>query len=119
MKASVLSVNSVVKFLWAAALVTLPVTSFRWFPFLGDSTLVRPMALYPLALLLPTPVLRNMASTRPPATTPRLPTLVAPKLPTVIPAPLPVMLRRDPAPVTSRSSDPELEARAGSEPGHS
>ncbi len=39
--------------LWAAALLTLPVTSFRWFPFLGESTLVRPLSLYPLALLLP------------------------------------------------------------------
>jgi len=39
--------------LWAAALVSLPVTSFRWFPFLDESTLVRPFALYPLALLLP------------------------------------------------------------------
>jgi len=41
------------RLLWAAALVTLPVTSFRWFPFLGEGTLVRPLALYPLALLLP------------------------------------------------------------------
>jgi O-antigen ligase len=39
--------------LWGAALLTLPVTSFRWFPFLGESTLVRPLALYPLALLIP------------------------------------------------------------------
>jgi O-antigen ligase len=39
--------------LWGAVLITLPVTSFRWFPFLGDSTLVRPLALYPLALLMP------------------------------------------------------------------
>jgi len=60
MKNSVNSVISVVKdsqkftrFLWAAALLTLPVTSFRWFPFLGDSALVRPLALYPLAFLIP------------------------------------------------------------------
>lgn len=53
MKNAVFSVNSVVKVLWASALVTLPVTSFRWFPFLGESTLVRPLALYPLAVLLP------------------------------------------------------------------
>lgn len=39
--------------LWAAVLLTLPVTSFRFFPFLGDSTQVRPLALYPLALLIP------------------------------------------------------------------
>lgn len=45
--------NRAVDVLWAVALVTLPVTSFRWFPFLGDNTLVRPLALYPLVLLLP------------------------------------------------------------------
>lgn len=60
MKNSVPSVFSVVenphklsRILWAAAMLALPVTSFRWFPFLGESTLVRPLALYPLALLLP------------------------------------------------------------------
>jgi O-antigen ligase len=41
------------RILWGAALLTLPVTSFRWFPFLGEGTLVRPLAMYPLALLLP------------------------------------------------------------------
>ena len=65
MKASVLSANSVVKFLWAAALVTLPVTSFRWFPFLGDSTLVRPLALYPLVLLLPLLLIQTIRRQRP------------------------------------------------------
>jgi O-antigen ligase len=39
--------------LWGATLLTLPVTSFRWFPFLGEGTFVRPLALYPLALLMP------------------------------------------------------------------
>jgi O-antigen ligase len=56
MKNSVRSVFSVVKitrFLWAAALLTLPVTSFRWFPFLGDTTYVRPLSLYPMAILIP------------------------------------------------------------------
>ncbi len=53
MKNSVLSANSVAKFLWGAALFTLPVTSFRYFPFLGEATYVRPLALYPVALLLP------------------------------------------------------------------
>ena len=48
-----LSLNSMIKFLWAAVLFTLPVTSFRYFPFLGDKTYVRPLALYPLALLMP------------------------------------------------------------------
>ncbi|MBI5298106.1 MAG: O-antigen ligase family protein [Chloroflexi bacterium] len=65
MKAFVYSVNSVVKFLWAAALVSLPVTSYRWFPFLGDSTLVRPLALYPLALLLPLLLLQAVRKQRP------------------------------------------------------
>lgn len=41
------------RFLWGAVLLTLPVTSFRFFPFVGDSTQVRPLALYPLALLMP------------------------------------------------------------------
>ncbi len=45
--------NGFTTILWAAALLTLPVTSFRWFPFLGEGTLVRPLSLYPLALLLP------------------------------------------------------------------
>jgi len=40
------------RILWGAALLTLPVTSFRWFPLLGEGTLVRPLALYPLALLI-------------------------------------------------------------------
>ncbi len=55
MKNSVLSVFSVVnvsRFLWGAALFTLPVTSFRYFPFLGEGTYVRPLSLYPVALLL-------------------------------------------------------------------
>lgn len=45
--------HRIARVLWAAALVSLPITSFRWFPFLGETTLVRPLALYPLALLLP------------------------------------------------------------------
>lgn len=40
------------RFFWALALLTLPVTSFRYFPFLGDSTQVRPLALYPLLPLM-------------------------------------------------------------------
>ena len=46
-------VAKVSRFLWGAALFTLPITSFRYFPFLGDSTYVRPLSLYPIALLLP------------------------------------------------------------------
>lgn len=47
------SLEKASRILWAAVLFTLPVTSFRYFPFLGDSTQVRPLALYPLALLMP------------------------------------------------------------------
>src|SRR5512138_655958 len=53
MKSSSLSVAKFSRFLWGAALFTLPITSFRYFPFLGDATYVRPLALYPIALLLP------------------------------------------------------------------
>ncbi|MBV6395879.1 MAG: hypothetical protein HFACDABA_01466 [Anaerolineales bacterium] len=53
MTAPSLSLEKISRLLWAAVLFTLPVTSFRFFPFLGDSTQVRPLALYPLALLVP------------------------------------------------------------------
>ena len=49
---SVFSAANITRFLWGAALFTLPVTSFRYFPFLGDSTYVRPLSLYPVGLLL-------------------------------------------------------------------
>jgi O-antigen ligase/polysaccharide polymerase Wzy-like membrane protein len=49
----VFSMDTITRFLWGAALFTLPVTSFRYFPFLGDATYVRPLSLYPVALLLP------------------------------------------------------------------
>ncbi len=39
------------RLLWGAALFTLPVTSFRYFPFMGEGTLVRPLSFYPIALL--------------------------------------------------------------------
>ncbi|HKY55634.1 MAG TPA: hypothetical protein VJM08_15060, partial [Anaerolineales bacterium] len=47
-----LSVAKITRFLWGAALFTLPVTSFRYFPFLGETTYVRPLAFYPIAVLL-------------------------------------------------------------------
>lgn len=47
------TLDSLVRFLWALTLVTLPVTSFRFMPFMGAGTFVRPLALYPLGLLLP------------------------------------------------------------------
>jgi hypothetical protein len=40
------------RILWAAVLVALPVTNFRYFPLLGATTTVRPLSAYPLALLL-------------------------------------------------------------------
>jgi O-antigen ligase len=40
------------RFLWAAALVALPVTSFRFLPFMGTDTQVRPLSLIPAVLLL-------------------------------------------------------------------
>lgn len=48
-----LPIDKLVRFLWGAALFTLPVTSFRYYPLLGSDTSVRPLALYPIALLLP------------------------------------------------------------------
>ena len=51
--------------LWATALLALPITSFRWFPLLGDDTLVRPLALYPLALLLPVLLIQWLRGGRP------------------------------------------------------
>jgi O-antigen ligase len=40
------------RFLWAAVLVTLPVTSFRYMPFMGSDTQVRPLSLIPASCLL-------------------------------------------------------------------
>ncbi len=47
------SLSALSRSLWALVLVTLPVTSFRYLPFMGAGTTVRPLALYPLAILLP------------------------------------------------------------------
>ena len=48
-----LNLDLLARILWALTLVTLPVTSFRFMPFMGAGTFVRPLALYPLGLLLP------------------------------------------------------------------
>lgn len=53
MKSLMPFIEKLPRLFWGLALLTLPVTSFRWFPGLGENTLVRPLALYPLALLLP------------------------------------------------------------------
>jgi len=47
------NLDKLTRFLWGAALLALPVTSFRYFPGLGETTYVRPLAFYPLALLMP------------------------------------------------------------------
>ena len=47
------TIETISRFLWGAALFSLPITSFRYFPFLGEATYVRPLALYPIAFLLP------------------------------------------------------------------
>ena len=44
--------KNVTRFLWGAALLALPITSFRYFPFMGEGTFVRPLAFYPITLLL-------------------------------------------------------------------
>jgi O-antigen ligase len=53
-----LSLDNISHFLWALVLVTLPVTSFRYVPFMGEGTTVRPLAIYPLALLWPVLLIR-------------------------------------------------------------
>jgi len=55
---SKLTTASISRVLWALVLVTLPVTSFRYIPFMGAGTYVRPLALYPLLLLLPILLIR-------------------------------------------------------------
>ena len=57
---SLFTIDKLTRILWGAALFTLPVTSFRYFPFLGDATYVRPFSLYPIAFLLPLLVIQLM-----------------------------------------------------------
>jgi O-antigen ligase len=52
------------RFLWAAVLVALPVTSFRYIPFLGTDTQVRPLSLIPAVLLLLALLLRSVRERR-------------------------------------------------------
>ncbi|MFO7583460.1 MAG: O-antigen ligase family protein [Anaerolineales bacterium] len=47
-----MSLSKLSRLLWALTLVSLPITSFRYMPFMGAGTFVRPLALYPLAALL-------------------------------------------------------------------
>jgi O-antigen ligase len=48
---SLLSLDNIARVLWAAALLTLPVTSFRYFP-VGEGTYERPLSFYPLVPLM-------------------------------------------------------------------
>ncbi|HTX92057.1 MAG TPA: O-antigen ligase family protein [Anaerolineales bacterium] len=52
------------RILWAAVLVTLPVTSFRYLPFMGSDTQVKPLSLLPAALLLLVLILRSLRERR-------------------------------------------------------
>jgi O-antigen ligase len=49
---SLFDLDVMARVFWAAVMLTLPVTSFRYFPFMGTETYVRPLSAYPLALLL-------------------------------------------------------------------
>ena len=53
-----LSLAGCSRFLWALVLATLPVTSFKYMPFMGSGTFVRPLSLYPLFFLYPLLFLR-------------------------------------------------------------
>jgi len=52
------------RFLWAAVLVALPVTSFRYLPFLGANTQVRPLSFIPAVPLLFLLILRCLQERR-------------------------------------------------------
>ena len=45
--------DRLVDFLWGLVLFCLPVTSFPFMPFIGNETQVRPLSIYPMAMLLP------------------------------------------------------------------
>ncbi|MEJ2758143.1 MAG: O-antigen ligase family protein [Anaerolineales bacterium] len=73
--------------LWGLVLFTMPVTSFRWLPNVMGTTHVRPMAFYPLALLVPILFFylwKNKAFRWPPATAPLLGFLLAAAISTVV-----------------------------------
>jgi O-antigen ligase len=55
--------DSLARWLWAATLLTVPVTSFRYFP-AGEGTFVRPLAFFPLALLLIALAVQSLAGQR-------------------------------------------------------
>jgi hypothetical protein len=55
--------DTLARWLWAATLFTVPVTSFRYFP-AGEGTYVRPLAFFPLALLLITLAVQALTAQR-------------------------------------------------------
>ncbi len=62
-------VNRLTSVIWAIFLVTLPVSSFPYFPrFFGQSALVRPLVLYPLVLLVLIALIPMMFTKRLPRT---------------------------------------------------
>ncbi|HSR19651.1 MAG TPA: O-antigen ligase family protein [Anaerolineales bacterium] len=72
-QAHVRPLAALARFLWAATLLTLPVTSFRYFP-AGEGTYVRPLAVLPLVLLLATLLLQLLkGQIGPPAAPPLVP----------------------------------------------
>jgi O-antigen ligase len=52
------------RFLWALVLLAFPITSFPYIPFLGTETQVRPLSLYPAALLLAVLAFRSLLEKR-------------------------------------------------------
>jgi O-antigen ligase len=56
--------QAIERFLWAAVLVALPVTSFRYLPFMGTDTQVRPLSLIPAVLLVFALILRSVRERR-------------------------------------------------------
>jgi O-antigen ligase len=63
------ALTQLIRGLWALFLVTLPVTSFPYLPpAIGGDALVRPLSLYPLALLIPLAILPRLWRERLPKT---------------------------------------------------
>ncbi len=58
------NLNRIERFLWALTLVTIPVTSFRFMPFMGSDSQVRPLSLIPAVLLLFVLVIRCLQQRR-------------------------------------------------------
>lgn len=68
-----LSLERLESWLWGLVLLTLPVTTFRYLPSFYAGTTVKPLALYPLALLFALLVWRHLRSRKLPLPRPALP----------------------------------------------